>query len=109
MRYGLFFVGLTDDAYFWEILVSNTRKVLFIMCTTLLSSTNSTMKALMGLIIIMVQTQLLTAYRPYIDPRFNAVEYHSQVASVSHYLITFIAADTIRWDIFRLRRSLEEQ
>jgi len=25
--YGLFYVGLTDDAFFWEVLVNNSRKL----------------------------------------------------------------------------------
>lgn len=35
-KYGLFFVGLSDDAFFWEIIVSNSRKIIFIICSTLL-------------------------------------------------------------------------
>ena len=53
VTYGLFYGGLNDDAYFWEIAASNIRKVVFIMCSTLLSTVNQTMKALIGLIIIM--------------------------------------------------------
>jgi hypothetical protein len=38
--YGLFIVGLTDDAYYWEIFIVNARKIVFIICGTLLSSIN---------------------------------------------------------------------
>lgn len=44
LDYGLFYVGLADHAFFWEILVSNFRKVIFIVCGTLLSPVNATIK-----------------------------------------------------------------
>ena len=31
IKYGLYYVGLKDDAYFWEIAVINARKVVFIL------------------------------------------------------------------------------
>jgi hypothetical protein len=42
--HGLFFAGLSDHAYFWEIIVSNARKVIFIICGSLLSPVNVTFK-----------------------------------------------------------------
>jgi hypothetical protein len=44
INYGLFFVGLNDNAYFWEVFINNARKVVFIMSSTLLTSLNSTVK-----------------------------------------------------------------
>jgi len=44
INYGLFFVGLNDNAYFWEDYINNARKVVFIMSSTLLTSLNSTVK-----------------------------------------------------------------
>ena len=44
--YGLFFIGLNDNAYFWEVVVSNMRKILFIICSTILISANSTLKVI---------------------------------------------------------------
>ena len=40
LGYGLFFVGLSDKAFFWEVIVTNFRKVIFILCSTLLSTIN---------------------------------------------------------------------
>jgi hypothetical protein len=37
INYGLFYVGLNDDAYFWEVVVSNARKIIFISCSTFFS------------------------------------------------------------------------
>jgi hypothetical protein len=57
LNYGLFFVGLDDHAYFWEVLVTNLRKVVFIICGTILSPVNATIKVLIGVVIIYLQTQ----------------------------------------------------
>jgi hypothetical protein len=52
MTYGLFFVGLSDNAYFWEIVITNTRKIIFIICSTMLSTTSPLIKALIGVFIL---------------------------------------------------------
>jgi hypothetical protein len=38
IKFGLFYIGLNDDSFYWEILISNGRKLFFILCSTLLSS-----------------------------------------------------------------------
>ena len=44
LKFGFFYVGLNDEAFYWEIVVANTRKVLFIIFSTLLSSNDSQYK-----------------------------------------------------------------
>jgi hypothetical protein len=34
INYGLFYVGLNDEAYFLEIVISNAKKIIFISCST---------------------------------------------------------------------------
>ncbi len=36
--YGLFYVGLNDNAYHWEVLIVNLRKIAFIICSTVIQS-----------------------------------------------------------------------
>ena len=36
--YGLFYVGLNDNAFYWEIVVINIRKIIFIICATILAT-----------------------------------------------------------------------
>jgi hypothetical protein len=81
-NFGLFFVGLNDKAYFWEIIITNARKITFIICSTLLSTSTPVLKALLGVIILFVQMQLLHYYVPYIDPRFNNIEHLAIYASI---------------------------
>ena len=40
IKYGLFYVGLTDEGYYWEIIVINVRKVIFIAISISLSKYN---------------------------------------------------------------------
>lgn len=81
-KFGLFFVGLNDKAYFWEVIITNARKIIFIMCSTLLSTSTPVLKALVGAIFLFAQMQLLHTYVPYIDPRFNSVEHNGIYASI---------------------------
>jgi hypothetical protein len=36
-NYGLFYVGLNDSSFFWEVLMYNGRKILFILFNTFFS------------------------------------------------------------------------
>lgn len=44
LKYGFFYVGLNDSAFFWEVTVSNVRKVLFIVFTTVFQKRDSNYK-----------------------------------------------------------------
>ena len=35
-EYGLFYIGLKDSTYFWDVVISNLRKVIFIIIVTFL-------------------------------------------------------------------------
>ena len=50
--YGLFFVGLHENAFFWEVIVNNARKLIFIICSTLFSSSSSVIKAMIGAMVL---------------------------------------------------------
>jgi len=80
--YGLFFVGLQDKAFFWEVIITNARKLIFIICSTLFSSSSAVIKALIGAFILFLQMQLLHYFTPYIDPRFNTIERLAIYASI---------------------------
>jgi hypothetical protein len=36
--YGIFYVGLNEDSFYWEILVMNGRKIILIIVSTFFSS-----------------------------------------------------------------------
>jgi hypothetical protein len=42
--YGIFYIGLNEDSFYWEILVMNGRKIILIMASTFFSASKSTIK-----------------------------------------------------------------
>eukprot|EP00347_Sterkiella_histriomuscorum_P001164 403373081 len=36
--YGLYYIGLKNEVFYWELIVANLRKLLFIMCSTILAT-----------------------------------------------------------------------
>eukprot|EP00347_Sterkiella_histriomuscorum_P011401 403372598 len=36
--YGLYYIGLRNEVFYWELIVANLRKLLFIMCSTILAT-----------------------------------------------------------------------
>ncbi|CDW75737.1 UNKNOWN [Stylonychia lemnae] len=47
-RYGLFYVGLNDESFYWELVIVNLRKLIFIICGSILSTYKQEYKALIG-------------------------------------------------------------
>ena len=91
--YGLFYVGLNDKSFYWEIVITNLRKIVFITCATLMSSVNpqhkvlftmtlTSFQVLVGMIMLFIYTQLATSNPPYISPTLNSVDFHATYASV---------------------------
>ncbi|CDW75727.1 UNKNOWN [Stylonychia lemnae] len=44
--YGIFYVGLSDNAYYWEIIIVNSKKLLFILTSVFVPSSSQILKAL---------------------------------------------------------------
>ena len=42
--YGIFYIGLKDNAYFWEIIVVTYRKIILIICSTIIQSEKQMIK-----------------------------------------------------------------
>jgi hypothetical protein len=49
--YGIFYIGLNEDSFYWEILVMNGRKIILIMASTFFSASKSTIKVRSRLLI----------------------------------------------------------
>jgi hypothetical protein len=54
LEYGLFYVGLTEQAFFWEVVISNIRKVVFVSCSTLLSGQTPLIKAIVAVLALFI-------------------------------------------------------
>ena len=48
LRFGLFYVGLTDNAFYWEIIFINARKMFFIIFATLMSGMSGNYKVILS-------------------------------------------------------------
>ena len=44
--YGIFYIGLNDDAFYWEIVLMNLRKMLLILCSTVFGSSKQSIKVI---------------------------------------------------------------
>ncbi len=42
--YGIFYIGLNDDAFFWEIIIMNIRKIAIVVVATFFSSNKASFK-----------------------------------------------------------------
>eukprot|EP00347_Sterkiella_histriomuscorum_P016197 403354113 len=82
-RYGLFYVGLTRESYYWEVIIVNFRKLIFIFCGSILSTYNQEYKALIGVAILFAQNQYANIRNPFRDHRFNTIDFHATYASMA--------------------------
>ena len=93
--YGIFYIGFSDETFYWEVVVMNIRKIFLIMCATFLSFTHQSFKVIfllnyfqgyLGIIALFIQRHLSHFQQPFIDPRFNTIEDLASFASVSHFI-----------------------
>jgi hypothetical protein len=59
ITYGLFYVGLRDNAYYWEVIISNVRKVFFVSFNSLLFDTKASVKGLLAVLLLFIHVQFL--------------------------------------------------
>lgn len=52
--YGIFYIGLNDDCFYWEIIVMNIRKYILILTVTFFSSSKNSLKGYIGIMALFV-------------------------------------------------------
>jgi hypothetical protein len=72
--YGIFYIGLNDDSFHWEIVVMNIRKFLLILVSTFFPSSRTSFKGYVGILTLFIQRHISHYMCPYIDPRFNQID-----------------------------------
>ncbi|TNV87891.1 hypothetical protein FGO68_gene17182 [Halteria grandinella] len=80
--YGIFYIGLNDDTYYWEIRIVSLRKISLILSAALISSSLQSYKGYIGMIALFFQRHLSHYKSPYIDPRFNDIDNYGTIASI---------------------------
>jgi len=78
--YGLFTVGLKDEVYYWEVVVTNAKKVLFILTASVITGVKEQERALLGALLIFGINMYLHHVHPYQSDRLNQVDSISAVA-----------------------------
>eukprot|EP00347_Sterkiella_histriomuscorum_P000273 403376514 len=99
--YGLYYIGLKDEVFYWELIISNLRKLLFITCSTILATQKAQFRGYLGLIVLFVNNQLSNRFMPFIDSKMNTIEYH---ATFSSSLGLFLHKDHHREKLIKIQK-----
>lgn len=54
IKYGLFYIGLKDESYYWEVIVSNYRKMAIVIIAATVSEKNSYFQLLLVFTILYI-------------------------------------------------------
>ena len=87
IKYGLFFIGLTDKGFYWEILVINIRKVVFIAVAVSLSQHSSFFQTILTFSTLFAYMRLVRHIKPYNKPYLNLMDQFSSLASILSLLV----------------------
>ena len=82
IKYGLYYIGLTDKGFYWEIVVINIRKVFFIAMAVSLSKTSKQIQALTCFFVLYANLGLLKYIKPYNKPYLNFTDVFATVAAI---------------------------
>jgi hypothetical protein len=72
-EYGMFYIGLKDDSYYWDVLISNLRKVLFITIITFFLPNASSE---------MIVSYKFSTYNSIVDPPDLTAAYSSETTKL---------------------------
>jgi len=65
IKYGLFYIGLTDKMYFWEVIIINIRKILLVSIAVSLKRAQASLQPLTASLILYSNLFLLRYLEPY--------------------------------------------
>ena len=65
IKYGLFYIGLRDKTYWWEVVVSNFRKALIIGLTTSITEKRAYLQLTLIFTFLYVNHQMIKYFKPY--------------------------------------------
>ena len=90
-RYAFLFVGYTEDAYYWEVVVLGRKALVSLIGVTL--SFNKRLQGMMGLLIIFCATIAHVNQKPFIDPRLNLFEWASLGSAAATFFLGVFTID----------------
>ena len=74
IKYGLFYIGLTDKAFWWELIAVNLRKLVFVGATLAAYSYSANMQGLIAFLVIFINHFFLKYIKPYNKPYLNNLD-----------------------------------
>ena len=74
IKYGLFYIGLTDKAFWWELIAVNLRKLVFVGATLAAYSYSANMQGLIAFLVIFINHFFLKWIKPYNKPYLNNLD-----------------------------------
>ena len=88
VKFGIYYVGLTDKRYYWEVLFLNTRKIMVSAVFALLNSV-SVFWTVMGSYSVIY---IIYSFFKYMDPYFSELATNLEKLANVVILITLLAA-----------------
>ena len=74
IKYGLFYIGLTDKAYWWELMAVNFRKFFFAGATLAAYQHTANLQGLMAFTVVSINHSLLKLIKPYTKEYLNNLD-----------------------------------
>lgn len=71
IKYGLFYIGLKDETYYWEIIVSNYRKMAIVITAASVTESRSFFQLLLVFTILYLNHFALQKVNPYSEKWLN--------------------------------------
>ena len=82
IKYGLFYVGLNDRGYYWEVLVVNIRKILFVGVVVSLTRSSSQLQGMLCFSVLYSTHFMLKQIKPYNKAYLNFTDVFSSFAAI---------------------------
>eukprot|EP00347_Sterkiella_histriomuscorum_P008851 403343497 len=98
-RYGFMYVGLVEEAFYWEILIY-FRKVAMISVNVFFMSFKPLYRAVLGFIILIIYIELLQKIKPYQSKQLNYLEFKANIAAfITFYGGLFFISDEFPFEM----------
>jgi len=69
--YGLFYVGLRDETFYWEVIVNNGRKLFFSIISVSIDKSQTHQQLMLIFSYLYLNHQFIKKTQPYEDPIIN--------------------------------------
>jgi len=83
IKYGLFYIGLRDETYYWECLVSNGRKIAISVIIASIHEKQAHTQLMIAFTLLYANHQFIKQVQPYQEPFLNNMDLSSSRASLA--------------------------